>query len=195
MHTVALKIGHKVMFDFLSHYKENTCLTHINDYLSTIFTFSDSWVSFVRKADEPSIICSWIEKVLLDDQCTYFFHLMFNCPDPTSRLYCGRIVATVINKGFRILAVCSEKEEEVNHPKVVKLREALSQFMTLALDVIHTRDCQKNWSKLEQFYRMLEDICTGGLPQAEFLINRNNGSIVVELCDLILQNQSPKAKD
>ena len=56
MNSLALKIGHKVMFDFLSHYHENGCMQYINDYMSTVFTFSDSWVSFVRKADEPSII-------------------------------------------------------------------------------------------------------------------------------------------
>ena len=42
---------------------------------------------------------------------------------------------------------------------------------------------------------MLEDICTGGKPQAEYLIARENCSIVVEICDLLLQKRSPKAKD
>ena len=60
MQTFALKIGHKVMFDFLSHYNENNCLSFIQDYMSNIFTFSDSWVSFARKSDEPSIIVDWI---------------------------------------------------------------------------------------------------------------------------------------
>ena len=48
MFSMALKIGQKVMFDFLSHYNENACLSHINDYMSTIFTFSESHIGFVR---------------------------------------------------------------------------------------------------------------------------------------------------
>ena len=40
---------------------------------------------------------------------------------------------------------------------------------------------------------MLQDICTKGKPQAEYLLQRNQGSIVFELCDLILQKKSPKA--
>lgn len=61
MHSAALQIGGKVMFDFLSHYNENSCLSFITDYMNTIFTFSDSWVNFVRKAEEPSIINDWVD--------------------------------------------------------------------------------------------------------------------------------------
>ena len=164
MHSMALKIGQKVMFDFLSHYHENACLSHITDYMSTIFTCSDSWVGYVRKAEEPSIVAEWLQSTLLDDQCTYFFHLMFACPDQTARLYCGKIVASVVNKGFRILSMCEQKEEERDHPKVVRLRTILNDTMNLLLDVIHTRECQKNWARLEQYYRMLEEICNAGKP-------------------------------
>ena len=191
MFSVALKIGQKVMFDFLSHYHENACMSHINDYMSTIFTFSESHIGFVRNGDEPSVLCSWLEETLLTDQCTYFFHLMFNCPDMNARLYCGKIVSNVVNKAFKILLECERLSKD--HPKVQKLRETLDGFMTLALDVIHTRECQKNWSRLEQFYGMIKDICTGGKAQAEYLLARNGGSIVVEICDLILQKKSPKA--
>ena len=75
-----------------------------------------------------------------------------------------------MNKGFRILAICESREEEKDHPKVQKLRATLNGFMKLALEVIHTRECQKNWTRLEQFYMMLEDICTGGKTQAEYLL-------------------------
>ena len=89
--------------------------------------------------------------------------------------------------------MCEQKPEEKDHPKIARLREALEKFMALILDVIHTRECQKNWNRLEQFYDMIKDVCLGGKAQAEYLLARNNGSIVVELCDLILQRKSPKA--
>ena len=124
------------MFDFLSHYHENACLSSINDYMSTIMTFSDNWVNYVRKADEPSLIVDFIQTTLLDDQCTYFFHLMFNCPHKTARMYCSKIITSTVNKGFRILAVCESKEEERDHPKVKKLRATLDGFMKLCLKAI-----------------------------------------------------------
>ena len=190
MHQLALSIGRKVMFDFLSHYHENNCLSYINDYMSTIFTFSDSWVSFVRKEEEPSLINDWIDHTLLDDECTYFFHMMFNCPDNTARLYCGKVVANAVNKGFKILSVCSNNPAEKDHLKVLKLKSSLETFLTLCLEVIHKRDCQKNWPRLEQFYRMLEEICMGGKYQALFLLAKQ--SAVVDICDLIMQRKSPK---
>ena len=118
---------------------------------------------------------------------------MFNCPDRSPRLYCGQTVANVVNKGFKIVEKCEEKPEEKDHPKVQKLRQALESFMDLVLNVIHTKECQKNWTRLEQFYDMIKTVCTGGKAQAEYLLARGNGSIVVELCDLILQKKSPKA--
>jgi len=51
MNSAALKIGHKVVFDFLSHFQENQVLNFINGYLQTIFNSSESWVSFVRRAE------------------------------------------------------------------------------------------------------------------------------------------------
>ena len=67
MNSIAVKIGHKVMFDMLSHYHENSSLAQVTDYLQTIFTFSDSWVGFVRKANEPSVLSQWLKTVLVDD--------------------------------------------------------------------------------------------------------------------------------
>ena len=194
MHSLALKIGHKVMFDMLSHYSENDCLKYINDYMSTIFTFSDSWVNFVCKAEEPSLICQWLEDVLIKDNGAYFFHLMFDCPFDKARLHCSRVIANAVNKGFRILAVVSERPEDRDHPKVQRLRTALETFMNLAVDVVFTRECQTKWAKLEQFYQMLADISLAGRTQTELLLRRNNGSLVVDLCDLVMQSRSPKAK-
>ena len=76
--------------------------------MSTIFTLSETHINFVRKEDQPSILCNFVEQMLLSDQCSYFFHLMFNCPDRSPRLYCGQTVANVVNKGFKIV----EKGEE-----------------------------------------------------------------------------------
>ena len=53
---------------------------------------------------------------------------MFNCPDQSSRLHCGKLAANAINKAFRIWGVCSEKEEERDHPKVLKLGSSIDVY-------------------------------------------------------------------
>lgn len=118
MNAVALKIGHKVCFDFLTHYHDNAVLTFINGYLHTIFNSTESYVRFTRRGDEPSILTQWIETVLIEDQGASFFEIMFNCPSANARKHCGEIVAKGINCGFRILAVMDQKPEDSSHPKV-----------------------------------------------------------------------------
>lgn len=167
---MALSIGQKVMLDYLSHFHDNSTLQSINDSMSTILTFSESHVSFVKNGEEQSLLVEWIENVLLEDQCAYYFHLMFNCPDLNARTYCGQLIANVINKAFTVLQLCEEQARDRDHPKVRKLRQVLEQFMALILSVIHTRECQKNWTRLAQFYDMIRAICTGGKAQAEYLL-------------------------
>ena len=193
MKSMALKIAHKVMFDFLSHYNENATMVPISESMSTIFTFSDSFVSFVSKHEEPSILCEFIQRFYLEDKCKYLFEIMFNCPDAQARFNIGRVTSNVINKAFRIVGICSEKEEEREHPKVVQIREAIEEFMNLVLTTMHERECQKNWNRLVNFYTMISDIGTGGKYQTEYMLKR--GDVVVDLCDIMLQQKSPKALD
>ena len=129
MNEVALKIAHKVCFDFLTHYQDNNVLTFLSSYIHTIFNSSESYVSFTRRGDQPSIITQWIETVLLEDQGASFFDIMFNCPSPVARKNCGEIVTKGINAGFRILQVMEMKAEDSTHPKVERLRKALYGFL------------------------------------------------------------------
>lgn len=40
---------------------------------------------------------------------------------------------------------------------------------------------------------MVADIFTGGPLQTELILNRNDASIITDLCDIIMQEKSPKA--
>lgn len=127
MNQMSLRIGAKVMFDFLSHYHENACLTHITDAMSTLATFSEAHVSFLAN-EGPSVLVEFINEIFLNDQCTYFFKLMFTCTDSASRLYCGKVAANVINKAFRIYGILSQgenAEKNLANPKLQTLKEAL----------------------------------------------------------------------
>jgi hypothetical protein len=65
--------------------------------------------------------------------------------------------------------------------------------MTICLNTIHQPDIKKKWMKAEAFYTMLYDIARGGLYQSEYFCKQYD--IIVQLCDLMLQNASPKCKD
>ena len=115
------------MFDFLSHYHENACLTHITDSMSTLATFSESNVNFLS-LEGPSALVEFINEIFLNDQCTYFFKLMFTCTDSSSRLYCGKVASNVINKAFRIYGILSRDknaESNLKSPKLKTLKETL----------------------------------------------------------------------
>lgn len=57
--------------------------------------------------------------------------------------------------------------------------------MNLVLTAIKSRECQKNWVRLQQFYQMIEDIGRGGRAQAEYLLNLPS-NLIVDLCDIML---------
>ena len=185
-------IGHKVIFDLLSHYKdEKNNMSQIVDYLSTVITFTESYVGFTKTED--SLMMEFIEKNLLEDNCEYFFHVMFNSPDKTTRLYCGKFVSNIVNKCFRIWGVCSEDPEKKDHPKIHKLKELLFKLMDRFIDILSDADCQKSWVRLEQYYLMLEDIGKSSKYQAMYFLEREP-NFIGELCDLMLMDKSPVAE-
>ena len=112
MNKAALKIGHKIVFEFLSHYQENSVLNYINGYLQTIFNACDSWVSFVRRAEQSSIVNDWIDEVLLKDNCASFLDIMLNCPSEVPRKHCGEIVTKAVIGALRIVEVCEMDPEQ-----------------------------------------------------------------------------------
>ena len=112
MNKAALKIGHKIVFEFLSHYQENSVLNYINGYLQTILNACDSWVSFVRRAEQPSIVNDWIDEVLLKDNCASFLDIMLNCPSEVPRKHCGEIISKAVVGALRIVEVCEMNPEQ-----------------------------------------------------------------------------------
>ena len=42
---------------------------------------------------------------------------------------------------------------------------------------------------------MLAEICTRTETVATYLLTRNDGSFIVDLCDMLLMNKSPKADE
>ena len=112
---------------------------------------------------------------------------MFNCTDKTSRYYIGRLTALVINKAFKIY----EDVEDKDAPKVKELYDAVDELTFLLVKTLASSDCQKNWMRLENYLKMINEIGLGGKIQAQYM--RTKFDIVVELIDFMLGNKSPIA--
>jgi hypothetical protein len=142
MKMFSLRIGYKVEYEFLTHYYENGAMSAISDSMSSIFTFSDSYVGFCNKLDkEPSIICDFMEEHFIKDKCAYLYEVLFQCPDATARSNIAKTTSMVINKAFRILGVCCETEEHSQNAKVLRLKALVHEFMEIMLNQMGTREC------------------------------------------------------
>lgn len=144
------------MFELLAYFFHNTSMSDINSHFGSIIMFCDS--SYHLDKGDPSLICEFIEDTYLQDNCLEFFNIMFNCTDKTSRFYIGRMTSTVINKAF---SLCSEAKNK-DSPIVQELKAAAEKFLLININILSTSDCQKNWSRLENFLKMINEIGLGG---------------------------------
>lgn len=94
-------------------------MSAISDSMSSVLTFSDSYVGFTNKLEkEPSIICDFMEEHFIKDKCAYLYEVLFQCPDAQARRNVARTTSMVINKAFRILGICLENAENEQNAKV-----------------------------------------------------------------------------
>jgi len=153
--------------------------------MNSIMTFSDSYVSFTTMNKE-SVLIAFIKKHYLADHCEYFFDIMFNCVDKSARFYAAKSTSNLINKAFKIWGICSEDEKTKDHPRVLELYKVIDEFMTLVLYKIHEKDCQKQWSKLENYFTLLEEIGTAGRYQTAYFLQKLD--FVTDICDVMMGN-------
>jgi hypothetical protein len=92
-----------VVFDFISHFNNNSMLSPISDAMSSLLAFSDSPITFLTWEENDSILLKFMQKTFLGDDMQYWFNLMFNCVDTTSRFHCGKIAAKALNQAFYVL--------------------------------------------------------------------------------------------
>ena len=162
MHQAAVRVGHKVAFDFLPAYGESSAASGITDALSSSFCFSETYVSYTPDEQRPLLVCDWLEGQLLANQGADFFELMLKCGSASARSHCANLVSGVVERAFANLARCEEKPEMMDSTKVERLRSILRRLLEQVTDVIFTKDCQRQWARLEQFYGMVADIATSG---------------------------------
>ena len=68
-------------------------------------------------------------------------------------------------------------------------------FYEQMITIMFTRKCQESWRKLENFFKMIAEVGMKSKVASQYLLTRTEGSFIVDLCDMLLQNKSPKAEE
>ena len=109
----------------------------------------------------------------------------------------GRIVSRVMSKAIKICEICREDDRK-DLPIVQELCTMTKEVMRNLINVLKERTFQSKWSRLEEYFDMLYDIVHDSY-QTKFMLNdvqeEGQDDIVTKLCDFMLQQKSPKAKD
>ena len=181
MKCISLGIAQKVLFDFVIHFGENgDAMPAIVDRIITMFC--DSYITFTNSdsIDEAFVLFEFIQKNFLEDDCKYLFDIMFakSGPSDATRQNIGRLVSSVINLAFRVLGICWQKD--LKGEKVQQMGQMLDKFMKKIMKMLHEKDTQSNWRKLEAFNKMVMEIGTGGKLQAEWLLKKNQFQTSIE---------------
>jgi len=154
-----LKLASKTMFDMLAQFYYNTQMSDITSSLQTIFTFSDS--AFTLNRGDPSLMLEFMKSAYLEDGFVNFFNIMFDCSDKTSRFYIGRVTSILINKIYHLYQDAVDKGQTLSEA-LMELKETADSFVVVLVKSLKSPECSKNWSKIEQFLKMIYDIATGG---------------------------------
>lgn len=75
---------------------------------------------------------------------------------------------------------------------MVELETLVREVTGFLFDVLKSRKFQAKWSYLREYFEMLSDIGIDERYQAEFLLSQYD-DIVADLCDFMLQQNSPRA--
>jgi hypothetical protein len=73
----------------------------------------------------------------------------------------------------------------------VELYTALHDLMQIIMYKLLDSECHKNWSRLMNYFTLLLEIANGGKYQTLYMLENYN--FVVDICDVMLGDKSPKA--
>jgi hypothetical protein len=120
---LALNIGRKTIFDFLSHYAKNSLFSNLSESICKILESTDSPDSFLE--NDTSAVELFIRQTFMNDHMQYFFKLMFKCTDQTSRYYAAKVSSSYLVQAFSIIQNNDRSQE-----KVAALYDSTSEILT-----------------------------------------------------------------
>ena len=177
----------KLVYDMLAYFDANTQLSDMSTHIGTILTFSDS--AYALKRGESSLVAEFVKRTYLADSGEHFFKIMFSCTDLTSRNWIGRITAAAISRLFRLYAEC-DPESRSSVETVKDVYTTLDSFMDQCMRALEDKECHKNWTRLECYFKMLLEIATSCTTAAQWLLERSD--VIADLVDFMLGNKSPR---
>jgi len=176
----SLLITRKAILDMLSCFLLNTSINDITESCISIINFSDSAPLIKREGHcQSSILVPFARETFLEDKGQSFFEIMFSCTDKSARFYLAKFTSGLVNRLFKIYDETDDKGIE----------QLLRDILSLFIEAVKSPDCAKNWSRFDQYFKMLCDIAYGGLWQVDFMLREFN--TIVILIDFMLNDKSP----
>lgn len=187
MKGVALQVGGKVLFDMQCYYERNVLLSDFGSSFGSLLLFCDA--AFNLESGEKSLIVAFVNEYLLADSCQHFFKIMFTCTSSVSRKYAGQVVGQAVSRLIKLYHDCKpELRESVESIKEVK--EAYSKVIDFAMVALMDKECQRNASKLGEYFNFLKAIATSSVSAAQHFLERSDA--IADLIDFMLGNNSPR---
>jgi hypothetical protein len=79
---------------------------------------------------------------------------MWGCTDLVSRKHGANVAAHAVTRLFKIWARIEPSKRDCESVKEVK--RVIDEFYDMIFHAFQSRDCTKNWSRLEGFFKMVE---------------------------------------
>lgn len=186
---ISLDIGHRVTFDLLARFQNKTNNKEIADSLCNVLVFTESHITYCSN-NATSLLVNYIRKYYLEDGCKNFFDVCFTCSELSTRMQVVNVTQKLVDRAFDIYGnLLLSKHSE--HPRTVELGSVVTELMGFLFNKLTDRECHKNWSRLENYFTLLFYIVsTNEFACAHVLRNFN---FVVDICDVMLGQKSPKA--
>lgn len=186
--TYCLELLGKVVLDIFAYFDKNSDITQIVTSAGSIMTFCDS--KHALKEGKDSHVLVFLNKFLLDDAGAHFLNIMFFCTDATSRNQCGKLISQAVTRLIKLYTDCTQEQKETCQ-KVIDVKNCIDSCIKVLYGALLTKECQRNWTKLVNYFEMLKTIGTSCFAATQLLLDYSD--IISDLIDFFLGNNSPRA--
>jgi hypothetical protein len=187
MKAMALKVGGKVLFDMQCYYDHNVQISDFGSSFESLLIFCDA--PFNLEAGEKSVVADFVQEFLLADSCQHFFKIMFTCTTLVSRKYAGLVAGKAVSRLIRLYHDCKPELRETVEG-IQEVKETYTKAIDLAMLALMDKECQRNASKLANFFEMLNAIATSSVSAAQHFLERSDA--ITDLIDFMLGYASPR---
>ena len=159
MKGLALEVSGKVLYDMLVHYEHNIMINEVSAAVQTIVTFSDSQFKVVEGT--KSAVAAFVRKWVLDER-DHFLKTLYNCTDLVARKYASNVTAHALNRLFSIY-FRTDPAKRAKSEAIIEVKKTIDDVFEMIFTALHDKDCQKAWTRLDGFFRLIEAQATNTL--------------------------------